>query len=489
MQGALKPTEDWLPFPFSNEQTVQGELAFVGYGISAPENGYDDYGDFEVEGKILLMLRYEPSSDDEDAPFGGARSTRHAFFNTKASAAAARGAKGILIVNPPSRNPDEDALYGLRGGGRDYGIAMAHIKRDVAERLLQAARMPKLAEVEKQLNESLKPMSRDMGMSVKLNPGLTWNKLDARNVLALLPGDGSCDEYVVVGAHRDHLGNVPRQFQRDETEPMIHNGADDNATGTAALLELARALADGPKLRRHILFIAFDAEEMGLLGARHYGREPTVPFDKIKAMINFDMIGRFNQDSYTIYCVGSGKEFAELVKRTSEAREISYNAPPGAPGNSDHAPFVQNKVPSMFAHTGLHPQYHQPEDDWELIDGEGAAKLLGQWHEIITEIANMKDGPTWQETSNETRRRVRIGIMPDWDDEGEGLLVESVVINGVAALGGMQDGDRLVKLGEVEIQSFRDFRRAMGEIEFGDEVKAVVKRGEKRVELELQFPE
>ncbi|GAG27603.1 unnamed protein product, partial [marine sediment metagenome] len=251
------------------------------------------------------------------------------------------------------------------------------------------------------LDNERKPLSQDLGLTVALRPGVKPNMLLAKNVLGLIRGDGGTEETIVVGAHRDHVGiQRPRSRSADRT-PVVHNGADDNASGTAGVIELARAVNSGPPLRRNVLFIAFDAEEMGLLGSRHFVRNPTVELDQIPAMLNLDMIGRLSQKKFTIFGIPTGEEFPELVEKAAEERGLEYKASRGMFGGSDHASFARHDIPALFFFTGMHKEYHQPQDDWELIDAEGATQILELSHDILVHLADMEEGPTFAEPSAE----------------------------------------------------------------------------------------
>ncbi|MFH1747594.1 MAG: M20/M25/M40 family metallo-hydrolase [Planctomycetota bacterium] len=522
-----KVREDWIPFPFGEMEDVEGQLAFVGYGIQAVQYDYDDYGDFDAKGKILLILRFEPQDEDPDAEFGGQQPSRYALFVRKARTAHKHGAKALLIVNPPNRNPDEDELYrfGEFNSQQTYQLPMAHISRELASAILARANMPDLKILQEKLDKERKSLAKDMDITLKLHPGVEANTMPAANVIGWLPGTGNTSETIVVGAHRDHLGKVPRQFQRKDQTPMIHNGADDNATGTAALLELARTLAAEDARRRNVLFIAFDGEEMGLLGSRHFVEHPTIPLEDVQAMINFDMIGRLQQDKYTVFGTTTSPDFPALVEEAATQVELEYKAP-RATGGSDHAPFIRREIPAMFPFTGIHKQYHQPEDDWDLIDAEGATKVLSMWHHIIHALANMETGPAWSEPTSDDQDsavqgprpaveenkeyddqvnkqadkaesdeppsrssiRVRLGIVPDMaDDDKPGMLVETVLDGGSAKLGGILEGDRILKINDEDIRDIYAYMRAVQNYKPGETADVLVERKGEKLTLKITW--
>ena len=510
--------KDWVPFPFTAVEDVEGPLAFAGYGVDASRFEYNDYAGFDADGKVLLIFRYEPQDKDRNASFGGETPSRHAFFRRKAILAASNGAKALLVVTPPGRDPGGEELYEFDSSFdmQTYSLPMVHITRAMAAVILEKAGMPALEELQQKLDTERKPLSQDMGLNVRIRPGVEPKTLPGKNVLGFFHGDGTTEDTIVVGAHRDHLGIVPRRGQRDDMTPLIHNGADDNAAGTAAVIELARAIAGGPRLHRNVLFIAFDGEEMGLLGSRHYVSDPTIPLGHIRAMINFDMIGRLKQDKYTVFGTGTAAEFPDLIKKYAELVDLKYTAPRGMAGGSDHTPFARREVPALFAFTGLHKEYHYPEDDWELIDADGAARILQMWYPIIVELANMEDGPAYTEPTAEASEeeqeqapkpaaeeqeeaaareaeksdeprsqsdvRVRLGIIPDLVGGDEpGLVVEAAVAGSCAKAAGMQDGDRIVRIADEDIRDIYGYMHALKRFKPGDQVDVVVVRdGEKK---------
>lgn len=420
-------SKDWITMPFSGVGGADGPLAFAGYGIeytpeppdsqpadsqpAKPEQPYNDYQNFDATGKVLIIFRHEPRAGDPGAKFGGKEPSTKSLFVNKANLAADKGAKALIVVNPPERDsdndgkPDADDLYAWSDYERaTYRLPIIQVSQAVAEKLLAKAGLPDLRTLQSKLEKDRKPLSADLkDVKVSLQTGLRY--IEARNVIGLLEGAERPDEYIVVGAHYDHLGKVPVMFGDDRT-PQIHNGADDNASGSSGVLELARVIASGPRPKRSILFMTFSAEEMGLLGSAHYVKKPTVELSKIKAMINLDMIGRMGQKELEIYGVPTAVEFPELVAKLASEYGIEYKATGNNDryfGASDHASFFYKGIPVLFAFTGTHPQYHKPDDDWERIDAEGAATLLKMFHRVVTTVADMESGPTKPSTEKKAK--------------------------------------------------------------------------------------
>jgi len=514
----LELHKDWRPFPFTQMEDFDGPLAFAGYGISAETHGYDDFKDFDAEGKVLLIFRYEPRSEDEEADFGGKTPSNYSLFTTKARTAASKGAKALIVVNPPRRDAEKDELYEWDGGGQSYRLPMVHVTREVANQLLKRAGMPDLETLQRQLDTERKPLSADLKDSTATCAiGVERAAIKTRNVIGLLEGKDAPDEYIVVGGHYDHMG-----ISGSGDEKRIYNGADDNASGTSGVLELARAFAQsGERPRRSILFMTFSAEERGLLGSKHYVDHPTVPIEKIKAMVNFDMIGRLKQDKLEVWGVSTGREFHDLLQKHGADLGVKYGEPPADNnmfGRSDHASFHRKDIPVMFPFTGLHREYHKPEDDFDLIDGEGAARLLYMFHGIIGDMADMKDGPTFVSSAEEekkegeapaeadaaparpdprptgddappSRPRVRLGIMPGYGESEDGLVVDSVIADGPAAKAGMKDGDKIIQIGDTPVKDMYGYMDALRDRKAGDEVKVIVLRGADKVELSVKLDE
>ena len=517
--------KDWIPLPFTGTEDVQGPLAFAGYGIKAGAYDYDDYAGFDAKGKVLLMFRYEPAAEDPNADFGGKTPSRHSVFARKAEVAARQEALALLIVNPPKREGLDDTLYPFDAEFTEqtFDLPIVHVTREVAEALLKKAGLPDLATLQEKLDRERKPLSADMNVQIELKTGVKPNLITTRNVIGLLKGDGSTEDTLVLGAHYDHLGKVPQQFDRKDNTPQIHNGADDNASGTAGVIELARILGHERGLRRSLLFIAFSAEELGLLGSEHFVDHPTIDLKSIRAMFNFDMIGRLSADKFTVFGINTGKEFGDMVSRAAEQVGLKYRAAKGVPANSDHDSFSKHDIPVLFGFTGVHKEYHRPTDKWPLIDAPGATKVLALFRIVVRDAANMEEGPTFQATTAEpepeddemkpgiehekeaqeagekgskpkgngeverpTRPAARLGIIPDFTGSDEpGVVADTILDGGAAKEAGMQSGDRIIRLNEQKIKDIYGYMSALKEFKPGDTLEVVVVRKGEEVTLKV----
>ncbi len=373
----LAPREDYMPVNFSSSGQVSGEVVFVGYGISAEEKGYDDYAQVDVKDKIVIVMRYEPPTFTEGGGQGPRQWTHHANLISKAIKARNSGAKAVVLVNGRRDNARGDELikFGSVAGPENSGILMVQAKNDVVEKWLRRSGKS-LRLLQRDINLKTAPQSFALADNFKLSIAVDIDRQQAtvNNVVAYLPGE--TDEYVVIGAHYDHLGLGDENSLAPDKIGQVHHGADDNASGTAGLIELARRFADQPKQRRGALFIAFAGEEIGLLGSQHWVENPTRPLDKAVAMLNMDMIGRISKNKVYIGGLGTAKIFDKLVEDAAKPTPFEISPSRSGYSASDHTSFTAKGVPILFFFSGLHGDYHKPSDTWDKINAEGAVELL-----------------------------------------------------------------------------------------------------------------
>lgn len=479
---------EFVPFGFSAQGDFEGDLVFAGYGITNPDKSYDDYAGIDVKNRVVLMLRREPPDFD---PSGY---TRHARFDQKVTLAAEKGAVAVLIAN---QDPGEDGIDGLMRFGRrdDHGIPAIHVKRELADQLLKAGGLPSLMEMQRQLDETGTNASAPL-TSVRVTGNVTFEAQEtiARNVIGVLPGTGpGHDEHIVIGAHYDHVG-----IHRG----LIHNGADDNASGTAGVIELAWSLTDVPNRDRSVIFMAFTGEETGLHGSRHFAEHPTVESDSIVAMINLDMIGRLDEEDeanmLAIQGLGTGESFKEIVNRRTQEAGMEYVPDDSANGPSDHASFYAVDIPSLFFFTGIHADLHQPTDDTEKINAEGAVKVVKLISNIALDLINAEAPPVFASVderanvfrgASSMRPRVVMGVMPDMEDESDepGWRIARVFPDTGAAKAGMKLGDRIIQIDGVTIEGLDDYRDVTGDKNPGDVLKVTVLREKQKLTLDVQL--
>ena len=467
------------PFGFSGTGALEAPLVFAGYGVVDPARGYDDYAGLDVKGKAVLILRHQPRPDE------GAR--ENAFFVTKARLARERGAAALLVVNDTLHQRD-DGLAPF-GGAEDAGLPAFHVTRKVASSLFQLAGLD-LAAIQRGIDEGLRPASRELPGRVKLAVKVERQLLRPRNVIARLAGSDPAlaHEVVVIGAHYDHLGRGHTgQSLAPGAKDEIHNGADDNASGTAGILELAQAMA-AARPKRTVYFVGFSGEEMGLLGSEYFVKHPPIDLKRVVAMINLDMIGRLAKERLEVGGVGSSPGFTELVKRVCEPEGFQLKLTRSGFGPSDHASFYGAGVPVLFFFTGLHGDYHRPSDDPPTVDAEGMQRVARAAFACALELANAPERPAYvAPPPRGGRNRPRLGVMLDQEREADGAGVREVVAGGPAATAGVQDGDVIVSLGGRRIDHSEDLLEALGEHKPGDEVEVVVLRGQEQVTLTVKL--
>jgi hypothetical protein len=416
---AAKLQHDFAPISLSAEKEVQSEVVFAGYGITAPEYKYDDYQGLNVSGKIVLLLRHEPKEKEEGELFEGARMSPHATLLSKIRNAQKHGACGVLVVNDPLNHEDEPG-QGINVGGTywpefyleqqkkdedfkymntwdqikitgdDFGITIpaAAISSKLAASLLGADRS--LLQLQKEIDASLKPKGFALnGKKVSLAIHFKRETIEATNILAKVEGSDPIlkDEFVVIGAHYDHLGKNNRG--------QIFGGADDNASGTAAVIEIAKAFQNmGLRPKRTLIFALFCGEEMGLYGSRYYTEHPLYPLDKTVAMINLDMISRNALDQ--LNALGKyqyPKLFSMMMEINSKSSNFDIDPSiEGALAGSDHFPFMRHDVPSLFLISGMHDQYHRPEDTVDRVIPDKIAKVAHLAFLTMWQVAELPTG-------------------------------------------------------------------------------------------------
>lgn len=491
---------DFVTLPFSSSESFNGPVAFVGYGISNEKVNYDDYAGFDAKGKVLLMFRYEPRGRDTEAEFGGKKRSRHSLFLTKAQLARRMGAKALLIVNPLDKEPAADRLFAfdLVEHDRDHGIPMMHVSRRFADALLAAAGAASLADLQASIETSFKPRSMDLpGLTARGNPGIVRERAHTRNVIGAAPGSGRlADEYVVIGAHYDHLGiRVPHRIHasaKAEGKPEIHNGADDNASGTASLIELARAIRSAGGQRRGVLFTAFSAEEIGLIGSDYFVNHPGVPLDSIVAMINLDMVGRLRNNQIQVLGIKTGAEFETLIQREAADMGMILSSSKGGFGPSDHTSFYKKKIPVMHFFTGLHEDYHQPSDDTEKINFDGQRMVTELVYRVAMQLITSPLRPTYvavvEKTAPRAGLKVRMGILPSYvDDERPGMRIDGISPGTPAERAGLLEGDQLLLIDEYPVNDVYDLMDALARYEPGNKAVVTLLRAGERIKLQITF--
>lgn len=468
---------------------VSGELVFAGYGIVAPDINYDDYAGIDVTGKIVVVIRREPQANDPDSIFDGTQTSRYALIRSKLAFAKEKGAIGIVLVNDAAgvteTGGDTLAAPDLFGSTPD-SLPFVHVTRATLDAMLAAspldgaegAKHDSLASIEQAIDKDLKPIGGPIG-GWKLDYRTEVDTVMTSNVIGVIEGEGPlADETVIIGAHYDHLG-MGGYGSRTPDRTEIHNGADDNATGTAAVLELARRFgSSGKKPARRLVFIAFSGEERGLIGSTYYVENPTVPLDKVIAMINYDMIGWLRNDALTIYGVASGVGLADVVAKAGEGTGLDLKPVDSGFAGSDHLPFVNRQIPALFLHTGLNATYHTPDDDYETINVEGAVRVIDYSEKLIDAIASLEERPAFQAAAprGQRRRMAYLGARIDFSEDVQGLAVAEVTEGSPAETAGLKPGDIVLAIDGKELKTREELIEVLQAGQADQEVEIRIRR-------------
>ena len=485
----LELTKDWIPLGLSKSDNVEGELIFVGYGITAKENGYDDYAGINVKDKIVLVLRYEPPPQDEKSPFKTPPEySVHAALRTKANNARDHGAVGMILVDLRHDKQDQPELLSTRNslwrGGNS--LVAAQVRRGVLAEWFDS-RGVSLDSLKEKIARTGKPGSIAIpGAPVRLQVTLKENHERAENVVGILPGADADlrTQRVVIGAHYDHLGFGHFGALDRQAEGKVHPGADDNASGTAVLMELARRIAKLPvKPGRTMVFAAFSGEELGLYGSRHF-IEHSDSTSAIKAMINLDMVGRLRENRVTLFGARSGENLSALVTRSARGLGLEITESNDV-GRSDHMSFYSRKIPVLHFFTGTHGDYHRATDTWEKLNLEGMARISDLVMVTALELANSKEPVHFVSLPSRSPARigtargvggVYLGTIPDYGAIATGVRLAGVSSGSPAAQAGLREGDVIVRVGDKDIQNIEDLTDALQAHKSGDQVNVVVLR-------------
>ena len=485
---------DFAPFPFTADKELSAGVVFAGYGFEINENDlvWNDYAGQDVHGKWVMVLRGSPEIDSTVSEF-------HAYANDrdKAMMAGDKGAAGVLFVSGPLFDP-EDKLVDLERREGKVGIPAIHISRNTADIIL-ANEGTGTEELESRLNEKRQASSFPIDVTVFAGASVQPTTTTTYNVLGYLEGSQTegANQHIVIGAHYDHLGmGGMRSSSRKPDTTAAHNGADDNASGVAALLEIAEALSMGPEPPSNgYLFIAFGAEEMGLLGSKHYVNDPVLPLEGIRVMINLDMVGRLRDQQLQVGGVGTAAESEEIVTQLVAHDSLSLSTTREGFGASDHSSFYGKDIPVLFLTTGAHTDYHTPEDDIENINLDGMVAVAEYTSSIARYIDGMDASLTYQEAGPKVRPqgrrggRITLGIMPDFtdNDDKDGMRVDFVTPGKPAHNGGMKKGDYIMAIEGQPVNGIYDYMYRLKSVKKGQIIVVQVKREEQLLDLLVQL--
>ncbi len=509
----FKVGDDWMPLGFSSNGSIKAaEMVFAGYGISSAELKYDDYAISNAKGRVAIVFEGTPDGDNPHGQFAQAGEIRF-----KVAAARAAGAQALLIIASEEKLK-EDRLSRLSYDNTgEAGIPVVVISRQLAGKLLgsQLADFEKTADGRTATAALRQPVR---GLKLDFATNVVRRETPSFNVIGILPGSDPKlrGEAIVLGAHYDHLGRGGEgSGSLAARGGDIHHGADDNASGVAGLIELARMLSS-QKLKRTVVFIAFSGEEEGLIGSSYYVNHPIVPLKNTVAMINMDMIGRLKGKNLIIGGVGTALEWrstidqlnppvgmtARIMPPPNPGTDISAGAPTNlirefaltlnedGYGPSDHSSFYAKQVPVLFFWTGTHNDYHKPSDTAEKINYEGEASIVAFVDRIIRELDRTDKRPTYAVAKSDSQGRsmgfrVYLGTIPNYAESNDGLKLDGVRDDSPASKAGLKAGDRIVKMAGHEVKNVYDYTYALGEMKAGQEYEVEVVRGSERLTLKI----
>lgn len=460
------------------------ELVFAGFGVRSDSLKYDDYSGIDVTGKVVVVLRYNPDGDNPHSVYNPISS-----FRAKTKLAKEKGAAAVLFVNSKE---DDDVLQNLeydRAGTQ--ALPAIQVKRSVVDQWFKMSGLETLSALETGIQTLKRPDSKVIsGVKISLHSGLHLIKKPAYNVVGYFPGSDSLlkKEFVVLGAHYDHWGMGGSGSLYRGNEPQIHNGADDNASGSAGIVELARTVINQKNPpKRSLIVAAFSGEELGLLGSSALVSQFPVPTSQVVTMFNFDMIGRLDSvNQLVIYGMGTSSQFKTLADSLNKNYQFKLSFKDEGYGPSDHSSFYSKDIPVMFFHTGLHSDYHRPSDDADKINYAGTKKVLDYASAIVETIVNQPVKPDFIKVKSQSAGRsmafnVYIGTIPDYAYNDKGLKITGVNPGSPADKAGLKGGDVILQIGASKIDNIYDYTDALSSLKAGKEEVLVYKRDGKEI--------
>lgn len=457
----LKPKKDFYPLSYSANKRIEasGEnMMWVGYGIHAPELSYSDYKNRKnLNGKVFVI---EVSSPDGIHPHS--KYVNYHSLEKRIDEAITRGASGIIFINS---DKDADAPSDEFKNIKAKGVPVIFVKKHVFEKLSPLA-------------------VKRMSLNVEMHPV----RKKAHNVIGFI--DNDAESTIVIGAHYDHLG-FGDEGSLHRGKPAIHNGADDNASGTAALLELARYFEDKNDTSNNYLFIAFSGEEKGLLGSNYFANHSSIDLKKVNYMINMDMVGRLDKEkNLAISGTGTSSVWEETLQKI-QCGGIQIKTDPSGVGPSDHTSFYLKDIPVLHFWTGTHRDYHKPSDDSHKINYEGEAFIVAFIESLIHDL-DSKGKIDFIKTKNDENKdtprfKVTLGVIPDYIFDGEGMRIDGVTEGRPASNAGLKEGDIVIHMGHIEVTDMHSYMKALSVFEKGQTTKVTVKRAEEKIVVDVTF--
>ncbi len=501
MSRSWQVKTDWMPAHFSDDGSISGEMVFVGYGITAKDLNYDDYDGIDVKGKIVILLTDTPDGDDPNSKFAP-----YAKLRTKLINAREKGAVGMIIVkiNSDSANVFEPLIY--EPAARNSGMIAIQANRNSIAKFFP--RESNLFPTELEINKTKKPKSFPIpNAKVFITVELTNKNVMTDNIVGIIRGRNSANHHFVIGAHYDHLGwggptslHVERKNVYGGKIKEIHRGADDNASGVAGLIELAKIFKENPT-NRDILLISFSAEELGLKGSQYYVDNPLLPLDNLDFMINLDMIGRLRDNNLNVFGAGTSPLFNGLLDSLSIVDSIRITRSQGGFGPSDHSSFYKKDIPVLMFITGVHEDYHKPSDTWDKINYKGMVHVLRFIESMIRNIDKTPGKLPFTQTDDVAENTQRqhsaysnapwFGIIPNFEDSPLGCKISGTSPGSPAHKAGLSENDIITKFGNTTVKNLHDLTYSLRQYKAGDKVlvKYIKASDNKEYTVEVQLTE
>ena len=478
-------TKDFIPSAISDNGALNADVVFAGYGFDIKTDNlvWNDYDSVMVKDKWVMLLLGDPEPDSLTSAFAA-----YSDIRKKCMVAKDQGAGGVIFTAGKEYDKnDELPDLAIRDSHISAGLPVVYVKRAFADSFLKTITIDSL---EKKINTHRKSASFETGLLANISTEVMRIKSPTQNVVAVLQGSDPVlkNKYIIIGAHYDHLGfGGPGSGSRRPDTSAVHNGADDNASGVSAIMEIFEKLdAHRESLKQSVIFVAFAAEEMGVLGSNYFVQHPPVDLKNVTCMINLDMVGRL-KEALSVSGTGTAAGLQEIVEGMGKKHNLKLALSPEGYGPSDHSSFYAADIPVLMFFTGAHEDYHTPFDDADKIDFDGMKKVSDLVYDIVLQLANRSEtlvfqeaGPKYQKTSRR-RFKVTLGIMPDHAAEGiKGLRVEAVFPNRPGFLGGLQKGDIIVAMDGKSVGNIYDYMHRLSDFSAGQRITVeVMRNGEK----------
>lgn len=496
-RAGLRVHAEFVPLAAGDSVPFDLPLVLVGYGITAGAAGYDDYAGVDVRGKAVVVLRHQPRRlATSGVPISGeAINSRHALLRRKVANAYEHGAAAVVFcADHTSLHAGREELLlkvsaaGLRAA--HPGLPVLCCRRSLLEPAIRAAFGKSLSEIELEVDGG-QPRSRELtGWRLTGRTDIRRTMTSARNVVAVLPGNGSTGETIVVGAHYDHFG-VQETLVQGKKQKAIYFGADDNASGVAVLLELARqfSMRRAP-LPRQLVFVAFSGEELGLLGSSYYVAHPVAPLDTTVAMINFDMVGRLKDNKLFVRGSFTARDWEQQLLELNARHGLALDLRQGRYGSSDQLCFYARSVPILHFFTGRHEDYHEPSDTYDKVNVPGMRRVADLAGEMLERMVEAPARPSYVAAVLPEEKELYFGAFGDFTSSDTGFALGPVAKGGPAEEAGLASGDVIVQMGEHRIAGPDDFEEALSHFNQDERVRVVARRGSvsRSVHVRLRGP-